>query len=94
MFRGAVMDDPLVHARTRGVGVLTREQAIDFGALGPTARASGVDIDVRRDHPHAAYGLVDWKVITAENGDVFDKAWCASWRCSNRSRSSSNASSG
>ena len=73
MFRGAVMDDPLLHARTRGVGVLTREQAIDFGALGPTARASGVDIDVRRDHPHAAYGLVDWNVITAENGDVFDK---------------------
>jgi len=73
MFRGAVLDDPLLHARTRGVGVLTRQQAIDFGALGPTARASGVDIDVRRDHPHAAYGLVDWKVITAENGDVFDK---------------------
>ena len=74
MFRGAVMDDPLLHARTKGIGVLTRQQAIDFGALGPTARASGVDIDVRRDHPHAAYGLVDWQVITAENGDVFDKA--------------------
>ncbi len=74
MFRGAVMDDPLLHARTQGVGVLTRQQAIDFGALGPTARASGVDIDVRRDHPHAAYGLVDWNVITRENGDVFDKA--------------------
>ncbi len=73
MFRAAVMDDPLVQARTRGIGVLTREQAMAFGALGPTARASGVDIDVRRDHPHAAYGLVDWQVITAENGDVFDK---------------------
>jgi NADH-quinone oxidoreductase subunit D len=73
MFRGAVMDDPLVHARTRDIGVLTREQAVGFGALGPTARASGVDIDVRRDHPHAAYGLVDWTVITAGNGDVFDK---------------------
>ncbi len=74
MFRGAVLDDPLLHARTQGVGVLTRQQAIDFGALGPTARASGVDIDVRRDHPHAAYGLVDWNVITRDNGDVFDKA--------------------
>ena len=73
MFRGAVMDDPLVHARTEGVGVLSREQAIAYGALGPTARASGVDIDVRRDHPHAAYDLVDWNVITRENGDVFDK---------------------
>lgn len=73
-FRGAVMDDPLLHARTQGVGVLTREQAIAYGALGPTARASGVDIDVRRDHPHAAYDLVDWQVITRSNGDVFDKA--------------------
>ena len=73
MFRAAIMDDPLVQARTRGIGILTREQAIAFGALGPTARASGVDIDVRRDHPHAAYGLVDWQVITTENGDVFDK---------------------
>ena len=74
MFRGAVLDDPLLHARTQGVGVLTKQQAIEFGALGPTARASGVDIDVRRDHPHAAYGLVDWNVITRDNGDVFDKA--------------------
>ncbi len=73
-FRDAVIEDPLVHARTRGVGVLTREKAIAYGALGPTARASGVDIDVRRDHPHAAYGLVDWDVITTEAGDVFDKA--------------------
>jgi len=73
MFRGAVMDDPLLHARTKGVGVLSRQQALDYGALGPTARASGVDIDVRRDHPHAAYGLVDWSVITRDGGDVFDK---------------------
>ena len=73
-FRDAVIEDPLVHARTKGVGVLTREMAIAYGALGPTARASGVDIDVRRDHPHAAYGLVDWDVITTEAGDVFDKA--------------------
>ena len=73
-FRDAVIEDPLVHARTRGVGVLTKEKAIAYGALGPTARASGVAIDVRRDHPHAAYGLVDWDVVTAGSGDVFDKA--------------------
>lgn len=74
LFKGAVVDDPLIHARTKGVGVLTKQQVIDYCALGPTARASGVDIDVRRDHPHAAYGLVDWKVIVTQNGDVFDKA--------------------
>jgi NADH-quinone oxidoreductase subunit D len=74
MLVGAVMDDPVIHARTKGVGVLTREDILDFAAVGPTARASGVDIDVRRDDPYAAYPLVDWKVITAAAGDVFAKA--------------------
>jgi len=70
---GAVMDDPVIHARTKGVGILTKEDIIQYGALGPTARASGVPIDVRRDDPYAAYPLVNWKVITAEGGDVFAK---------------------
>lgn len=74
LFKGAVMDDPVIAARTKGIGILTREEAIEWSVVGPTARASGVDIDVRRDDPYAAYGMVDWKVITAENGDVFDKA--------------------
>ncbi|MFQ5867263.1 MAG: nickel-dependent hydrogenase large subunit [bacterium] len=73
MFRGAVMDDPVIAARTKGVGVLTREDVIEYGALGPTARASGVAIDVRKDDPYAAYPLVDWKAITRPEGDVFAK---------------------
>jgi membrane-bound hydrogenase subunit alpha len=74
MLVGAVMDDPVIHARTKGVGILTREDILNFAAVGPTARASGVDIDVRRDDPYAAYPLVNWKVITAQAGDVFAKA--------------------
>ena len=70
----AVQDDPVIHARTKGVGILTPADARAYGAVGPTARASGVDIDIRRDHPYAAYNLVDWKVITTPNGDVYDKA--------------------
>ena len=68
------MDDPVIHARTKGVGYLTKQDIIDYGAVGPTARASGVAIDVRKDDPYAAYPLVNWKVITAESGDVFAKA--------------------
>ncbi len=74
MFKGAVMDDPVIHARLKGVGILTKEDVLGYGALGPTARASGVAIDVRRDDPYAAYPLVDWDVITQEEGDVFAKA--------------------
>jgi len=74
LFKGAVVDDPVIHARTEGVGVITKEEAIDYCLLGPTARASGVAIDVRKDHPHAAYGLVDWDIVVTENGDVYDKA--------------------
>jgi len=70
----AVQDDPVIHARTKGVGVLSAADARAYGAVGPIARASGVDIDIRRDHPYAAYNLVEWKVITAQNGDVYDKA--------------------
>jgi len=74
LLTGAVMDDPVIHARTKGVGILTKEDIIDYGAVGPTARASGVAIDVRKDDPYAAYPLVNWKVITATAGDVFAKA--------------------
>ncbi len=63
LFMNTIGDDPLIQARTKGIGILTADQIRKFGALGPTARASGVDMDVRRDHPHAAYGLVDWDVI-------------------------------
>ena len=74
LFVGAVMDDPVIHSRTKGVGILTKEDIHNFNAVGPTARASGVAIDVRKDDPYAAYGLVKFKVITAKEGDVFAKA--------------------
>ena len=74
MFVDVAMDDPVLHARLKGVGVLTKEDAIKYCAVGPTARPSGVAIDVRRDHPYAAYDKVDWDVVVMEDGDVFAKA--------------------
>ena len=73
MFKGAVLDDPVIAARTKGVGILTKEEAINYSALGPTVRASGIPIDVRRDSPYAAYDRVKWNVITQPEGDVFAK---------------------
>jgi len=73
MLKKAVVDDPVLHSRTKGVGVLTKEEAIDYSALGPTSRASGVARDLRKDAPYGAYDKVDWDMIVTENGDVFDK---------------------
>ncbi|MCD6080715.1 MAG: nickel-dependent hydrogenase large subunit, partial [Candidatus Omnitrophica bacterium] len=73
MLKKAVMDDPVFHARLKGVGILTKEEAINYSAVGPTTRASGVAIDVRKNDPYAAYDKVEWDMIVTENGDVFDK---------------------
>ena len=74
MLTKAVLDDPILHARLKGVGVLSKEDAIKYAVTGPTARGSGIAIDVRRDDPYAAYGDLDWNVITQPEGDVFAKA--------------------
>jgi len=73
LLAGAIIDDPVLHARLKGIGVLSKEDCRAYGALGPTSRASGVPGDIRRDHPYAAYGLVDWNVITQEDGDAYSK---------------------
>jgi len=73
MIAKAVSDDPVLKSRLKGVGVLTKQAAIDFCAVGPTARASGVPIDVRKDEPKDAYGWVDFRAIVLPNGDVYDK---------------------
>jgi membrane-bound hydrogenase subunit alpha len=74
MLTKAILDDPVIHARTKGVGVFNKEQCRMYGALGPTARSAGLDIDDRRDHPIDAYDKVKFDVILCQNGDVFDKA--------------------
>ena len=74
LFRGAFTDDPVLHARLKGVGILPKQDAIDYCALGPLARGSGLAIDVRKDEPYAAYADFDWDIIVQEEGDVFAKA--------------------
>ncbi|SCF35097.1 NADH dehydrogenase subunit D [Micromonospora mirobrigensis] len=56
-------------ARTVGVGVLSAADAAAFGASGPVARASGLDLDLRRDEPYLAYGELDVPVVTKTAGD-------------------------
>lgn len=57
--------------RTKGIGVLTREQAISYGASGPVARGSGFASDVRKRHPYSAYDRVDFTEVLSDVGDNF-----------------------
>lgn len=63
--------DKTVALRTKGVGVLPKADALRLGAIGPHARASGVDVDVRRDAPYCSYGDFDFDVPVVDDGDVF-----------------------
>ena len=59
--------------RTKGIGVLTREEALARSATGPIARASGVTRDLRKDEPYLAYGDFDFKVCCSTVGDCFHR---------------------
>jgi NADH-quinone oxidoreductase subunit D len=61
--------NPSVVARTKGVGVLKREEAVKLGVVGPVLRASGVKYDVRKVEPYGAYGDLDFEIPTFEEGD-------------------------
>jgi Ni,Fe-hydrogenase III large subunit len=68
---GVIQHERTFRARTRSVGHLPVEQVRRYCVVGPTARASGVDVDLRRDAPYAAYDQLNFRVITAEEGDVW-----------------------
>lgn len=65
-----IRDNETFLARTVGVGVLPADLAAAYGASGPVARASGLDIDLRRDEPYLAYGQLDVPVVTRTAGDA------------------------
>ena len=67
----AVSRDRNIQKRTCGVGVAGEALVKSAGLLGPVARAAGVAIDCRRDHPYAAYDRVEFDVITESSGDVW-----------------------
>ena len=59
--------------RTKGVGVISGEDAIDYGLTGPCLRASGIVWDIRKAEPYSSYEDFDFEVPYGENGDVFDR---------------------
>ncbi len=65
------LGNTMLRDRLEGAGQLTRQTASDHGVLGYVARASGMDVDVRRDHPFAAYDALQFTVPVFEVGDVY-----------------------
>ncbi|MBA3885608.1 MAG: NADH dehydrogenase (quinone) subunit D [Acidobacteria bacterium] len=59
--------------RTRGVGIITAEDAVAYGLVGPLARAAGVAYDVRRTFPYLGYDTYEFDIPTAPTGDVYDR---------------------
>jgi NADH-quinone oxidoreductase subunit C/D len=63
----------IVLDRCKGVGILTREQAINYSTAGPVLRASGVAYDIRRVAPYSIYDRFDFKVVVGDKGDLYDR---------------------
>src|SRR2546422_1420342 len=59
--------------RTKGIGLISAEDAIALGQSGPVLRASGVDWDLRKTQPYLAYDQVEFDVPVYRNGDVYDR---------------------
>jgi NADH-quinone oxidoreductase subunit D len=70
-FEGLLTKNDMFRRRTEGVGVISHDDALSWGLVGPIARASGSDYDVRKYFPYGGYETYDFTVPTATEGDVF-----------------------
>ncbi|MHB8507039.1 MAG: NADH dehydrogenase (quinone) subunit D [Candidatus Dormibacteria bacterium] len=72
-YEAMLTDNPLWVDRTRGLGIIAPEDALDYGLTGPCLRASGVDYDVRRQVPYSGYEDYEFAVPLGTHGDVYDR---------------------
>ena len=66
-------NNPIWIDRTQGIGVLSREEAIDWSLSGPALRASGVNWDIRKSHPYSGYEKYSFDVPVYQGGDIYDR---------------------
>jgi Ni,Fe-hydrogenase III large subunit len=68
------LNDQTIALRTKGVGILSKSGAVEYGAVGPHARANGIAEDIRKTAPYSSYADFDFEVIVQESGDVWARA--------------------
>ena len=69
-----VMDNAIFRMRTKGIGVSTLDEAIEWGATGPVLRACGLEWDFRKKRPYSGYDQFEFDIPTGQHGDCYDRA--------------------
>jgi len=75
-YEALLKNNPIWLKRTKGVGVLSAEDAVAWGVTGPSLRASGVNLDLRKARPYSGYEQYEFDVPTASEGDVYARYRC------------------
>jgi len=73
-YQKMVIDNSLFKARTKGVGIYTLREAIEWGVTGPGLRACGFEWDFRKKRPYSGYEQFDFEIPIAQNGDCYDRS--------------------
>jgi len=72
-FDTLITGNTIWHSRTKGIGIISKEDAIDWGLTGPSLRGSGVGLDLRRANPYTGYETYDFEVPVENDGDVWSR---------------------
>jgi NADH-quinone oxidoreductase subunit D len=74
-YDAAFFENRLFYERAKGIGTVTRQEAKEMGATGQILRATGMEYDIRKVEPYAAYDQVPWAIPTREDGDAYSRIW-------------------